>query len=147
MRFLYSSPTLTYTSDTCEDRLFMQLFRFTIVKKLSIKRCFTQFKDNNTLSLSNHTIFLIQQNDQCENMDLLDQTQMVQPYKEKNIDAPVRRCENMDLLDYKRSRGKPKKNCSEVIKYDLKTLGLVEDRFWDRALWRSRIKVADFQIA
>ena len=60
------------------------------------------------------------------------------------MDAPVRRCENIDLLDCKRSRGRPKKSWSKVIRHDLKTLGLVEDMAQDRTPWRSRIKVVDF---
>ena len=59
-------------------------------------------------------------------------------------DAPVRRCETIECLDYRRSRGRPKKSWSEVIRYDLRTLGLVEDMAQDRKLWRDRIKVADF---
>jgi len=42
-------------------------------------------------------------------------------------DAPIRRCETIECLDYRRSRGRPKKSWSEVIRHDLKTLGLVED--------------------
>ena len=42
-------------------------------------------------------------------------------------DAPVRRCEMIEYLDYRRSRGRPKKSWSEVIRHDLKTLGLMED--------------------
>ena len=64
--------------------------------------------------------------------------------RRRSMDAPVRRCENIDRLDYKRSRGRPKKSWCEVIRIDLKTLGLVEDMTHDRALWRSKIKVADF---
>jgi len=60
------------------------------------------------------------------------------------MDAPVRRCKNIDRLDCKRCRGRPNKSLSEVIRDDLKTLGLVEDMAQDKTLWRSRIKVADF---
>jgi len=59
------------------------------------------------------------------------------------MDAPVRRCENLDHPDHKRSRGRSKKSWSEVIRHDLKTLGLVEDLAHDRRLWRFRIKVTD----
>ena len=59
-------------------------------------------------------------------------------------DAPVRRCEMMECPKYRRSRGRPKKSWSEVIRQDLKTLGLVEDMAHDRKLWRARIKLADF---
>ena len=37
-----------------------------------------------------------------------------------------------------------RKSWSEVIRHDLKTLGLVEDMAQDRKLWRDRIKVTDF---
>ena len=46
-------------------------------------------------------------------------------------------------MDY-RSSGRPKKSWSEVIRHDLKTLGLVEDMTQDRKFWRDRIKVTDF---
>jgi len=59
-------------------------------------------------------------------------------------DAPVRRCETTECLDYRRSRGRPKKSWSEVIRHNLKTLELVEDMAQDRTLWRARIKVTDF---
>jgi len=61
----------------------------------------------------------------------------------RSMDALVRRCEKLDLPDHKRSRGRPKKSWSEVIRQNLKTLGLVEDMAKDRGLWRSTIKVAD----
>ena len=41
------------------------------------------------------------------------------------MDASVRRCETMECSDYRRSRGRLKKSWSEVIRHDLKTLGLV----------------------
>ena len=63
--------------------------------------------------------------------------------RRRNMDAPVRRCEKLERPDYKRSRGRPKNSWSEVIRHDLKTLGLVEDMTQDRRLWRSRIKVVD----
>jgi len=59
------------------------------------------------------------------------------------MDAPVRRCENFDSLCHTRSRGSPKKSWREVIRYDMKTLRLVEDMTQDKSLWRSRIKIAD----
>ena len=51
----------------------------------------------------------------------------------------------IECLEYKRSRGRPKKSWNEVIRHDLKILGLVEDMTQDRRLWRSRIKVVDFR--
>jgi len=62
----------------------------------------------------------------------------------RNMDAPLTRCERIDCLNY-RSRGRPKKSCSEVVRHDLKTLRLVEDMAQDRMLWKSRIKVVDFR--
>ena len=56
----------------------------------------------------------------------------------------MRRCETIECLDYRRSRDRPKKSWSEVIRHDLRTLGLVEDMAQDRKFWRDRIKVTDF---
>jgi len=61
------------------------------------------------------------------------------------MDTLVSRCERIDRPDYRRSRGRPKKSWSKVIRYNLKTLGLVEDMARDKRLWRSRIKVVDFR--
>jgi len=36
--------------------------------------------------------------------------------------ALVRRCEMIECPDYRRSRGRPRKSWSEVIRHDLKTL-------------------------
>ena len=63
--------------------------------------------------------------------------------RRRPIDAPVRKCETIECLDYRRSRG-PKKSWSEIIRHNLRTLGLVEDMAQDRILWRARIKVANF---
>ena len=65
--------------------------------------------------------------------------------RRRSLDAQVRRCDKLDRLDYKRSRGRPKKRWREVIKHDLKTLGLVEDMAQDRRLWWARIQVADYR--
>ena len=64
--------------------------------------------------------------------------------RRRSRDGPLRRCETIECPDYRRSRGRPKKSWSEVVRHDLKTLGLVEDMTQDRRLWRSRIKVVDF---
>jgi len=61
------------------------------------------------------------------------------------MDVLVRRYETIECPDYRRSRGRSKKCWSEVIRHDLKTLGLIEDMAQDRGLWRSRIKVVDFR--
>jgi len=57
----------------------------------------------------------------------------------------VRRDERIDRPDCIRSRGRPKKSWSEVIRHDLNTLGLMDDMAQDRRLWRPRIKVVDFR--
>jgi len=62
----------------------------------------------------------------------------------KSMDTPVRKCEMIDRLDHRRNRGKSKKSWSEVIRNDLKTLGLVEDMAQNRRLCRAKIKMADF---
>jgi len=64
--------------------------------------------------------------------------------RRRSRDAAVRRCETIEYLDYRRSRGRPKKSWSEVIRHDLRTLGLAEDMTQDRKFWRDRIKVTDF---
>jgi len=56
----------------------------------------------------------------------------------------VRRGETIVCSDHKRSRGRPKKSWREVIRHDLKDLGLVEDMAYDKKLWKARIKVTDF---
>jgi len=65
--------------------------------------------------------------------------------RRRNMDAPVRRREKIDRLDYRRSRGRLKKNWNEIIRHDLKILGVEEDIAQDRRLRRSRIKVMDFR--
>ena len=64
--------------------------------------------------------------------------------KRRPRDAPVRRCETIECLSYKRCRGRPKKSWSEVIRHDLRSLGLVEDMAQDRKLWKARIRAKDF---
>jgi len=54
--------------------------------------------------------------------------------RRRPMDAPVRRCETIECLEYRRSRGRPKKSWSEVIRHDLRTLGLVEDMAQDRKI-------------
>jgi len=63
--------------------------------------------------------------------------------RRRNMDAPIRRCERLDGPDYRRIRGRSSRSWSEVIRYDLRTLGLVEDMSQDRRFWTSRIKVAE----
>ena len=54
--------------------------------------------------------------------------------KRRSMDAPVRRCEKLDCPNHKRSRGRPKKSWIEIIRHDLKALGLVEDMAQNRKL-------------
>ena len=46
----------------------------------------------------------------------------------------MRICEKIDRPEHRRSRGRLKKSWSQVIRHDLKTLGLVEDMVQDRRL-------------
>ena len=45
----------------------------------------------------------------------------------RSMDAPVSRCERIVRSNCRRSRGRQKKSSSQVIRHDLKSLGLVED--------------------
>ena len=64
--------------------------------------------------------------------------------RRRPIDALVRRSETIVCSNSRRGRGRSKKSWREVIKHDLKNLGLMEDMTHDRKLWRVRIKVTDF---
>jgi len=63
--------------------------------------------------------------------------------KRQSVDVPVRRCETINIPVSNRERGRPKKSMDEVIRGDLKVVGLAEDMAQDRRLWRDRIKVVD----
>ena len=67
--------------------------------------------------------------------------------KRRSVAAPVRRCERIDLPGGKRGRGRPKKSLDEVVREDLKVVGLTEDLTHDRRLWRSRIRILDSREA
>jgi len=54
--------------------------------------------------------------------------------KRRSMDAPVRRCERINIPEGKRGTGQPKKNLDEVIREDLKVVGLTEDMAQDRRL-------------
>jgi len=54
--------------------------------------------------------------------------------RQRSMNTPVRRCEKIDWKEHIRSKGRLKKSWSEVIRHDLKTLGLVEDMALDRRL-------------
>jgi len=63
--------------------------------------------------------------------------------KRRSVDAPMRRCEMIDIPEDKRGRGRPKKSLDEVIREDLKVVGLTEDLAQDRRLWQDMIKILD----
>jgi len=63
--------------------------------------------------------------------------------KRRSVDAPMRRCERINIPEGRRGRGRPKTSLDEVIREDLKVIGLTEDMAQDRKLWRARIKIAD----
>ena len=68
---------------------------------------------------------------------------LVWAYKKK-ADGCVSEKRGDDCVsDHRMRRGRPKKSWREVIRHNLKTLGLVEDIAQDRRLWRARIQVAD----
>ena len=59
------------------------------------------------------------------------------------MDASVSRCERVNIYEWKRRRGRPKKSLDEVIREDLKIVGLTDDLTQDRRLWWDRIKILD----
>ena len=59
------------------------------------------------------------------------------------MDTPVERCKRINIPGGKRGRGRPRKSLDEVIREDLKVVGLTEDLAQDRKLWRDRIKILD----
>ena len=59
------------------------------------------------------------------------------------MDAPVRRCKRISIPEGGRGRGRTKKSLDEVIREDLKVIGLTEGLAQDRKLWRDRIKILD----
>lgn len=61
----------------------------------------------------------------------------------RSENALVRSCETIGLLRCRGGRGRLKKSWNEVIRNDLKFIGITEDMTQDRSLWRSKIKVAD----
>ena len=54
--------------------------------------------------------------------------------KRRSVDAPARRCERIDIPKGKRGRGRLKKSLDEVIREDLKVIGLMEDLAQDRRM-------------
>ena len=63
--------------------------------------------------------------------------------KRRSDDASVRRCEIINIPEGKRGNGRPKKSLDEVIREDLRVVGLMEDMAQDRKLWRDRIEILD----
>jgi len=63
--------------------------------------------------------------------------------KRRSVDAPMRRCELINIPGGKRERGRPKKSLDEVIREDLRVVGLSEDLAQDRKLWRDRIRIVE----
>jgi len=47
--------------------------------------------------------------------------------KRRSVEAPVRRCERINIPKGKREKGLSKKSLNEVIRGDLKVLGLTDD--------------------
>ena len=54
--------------------------------------------------------------------------------KRRSEDAPMRRCESINIPRGKRGKGRPKKSLDEVIRDDLKVVGLMKDMTQDRKL-------------
>jgi len=54
--------------------------------------------------------------------------------KRKSVDASVRRCEMINIPGGKRGRGRPKKSLDEVIRKDLRVVGLMNDLAQERRL-------------
>ena len=65
--------------------------------------------------------------------------------KRSSIYALVKRCERINIPEGKRGRGRPKKSLDEVIRDDLKVVGLMEDMTHDMRLWRDGIRILDFK--
>jgi len=63
----------------------------------------------------------------------------------RSVNAPVKRCEAINILHFKGGRGRLKRSWDEVIRKDMKLIGLTEDMTQDRNLWRSRIKIVDYR--
>ena len=55
----------------------------------------------------------------------------------------MRRSERIYIPEGRRCRERPKKSLDEVIRKDLKVVGLTKDMAQDRRLWRNRIRILD----
>ena len=71
------------------------------------------------------------------------EAQMVRPRKEEKRGRPSAEVRDDHPLGGKRGRGRPKKSLEEVVREDLRVVGLSEDMAQDRRLWRDRIKVSE----
>ena len=60
--------------------------------------------------------------------------------KRRGMSALVRRCDAINLIQYRRGRGQPKMSWNEIIRGDMKCIGLTEDIAQDRKLWRAGIR-------
>jgi len=65
--------------------------------------------------------------------------------KRKSVSASVRKCEAIHLSHCKQERGRPKMSWNEVVKRDMKSMGLTKDMAQDRNMWRSRIKLLEYR--
>jgi len=74
-----------------------------------------------------------------DKMKRLDSDAWFDHVRKKSIDALARSCERIVMKDCRRGKVRPIKNWNEMVRHDLKALGLTE-----RKLWKFRIKVADF---
>jgi len=66
-------------------------------------------------------------------------------HMKRSVDAPVRRCERINIPKGKRGRRRLKKCLDEVIRDDLKVVGLTKDMAWYRRLWWDRIRILDYR--
>jgi len=65
--------------------------------------------------------------------------------KKRSVDTPVRRCEMINIPEGKRGRGRPMKILDEVIREDLRIVGLMENMAQDMRLWWDRIRILDLR--
>ena len=68
---------------------------------------------------------------------------MVWPCEKKECGRTSKEMWTINIPVGFRGRGRPKKSLDEVIRGDLKVVGLTEDMAQDRRLWQDRIKVVD----
>ena len=57
----------------------------------------------------------------------------------------MRRCERINIPRGKKGKGQPKKSLDEVIREDLKVVGLAEDLAQDKRLWQDRIRILNLR--